>query len=330
MLLLIIVGCLLGVIHAEYKDLGCWRNKIPQRVDRLEGTDERLDGENYKLREDAISKCHVVARDQGYTIFAVGNKGQCWAGDENSYQEYGQLKSCPAGGKGRYAVIHVYQIVRSAALPTTAPPPPPTTIPEECGGYLFDKKGTISSPGYPSHYPVNRQCTWVIQAQDNHPIRVKVTGFQLEHHIDCNYDYLEVRNGGSPISPLIGKYCGSDAIKTFSSSSHALFIRFVSDSHETHPGFSLEFDEDNSCYENYGESYNGTMVTTENGVLCQRWDASGPQRVMYKYTNIRNFPETSLYDAGNYCRNPAEDGARPWCYTTDPLTTWDYCDIKHC
>lgn len=31
----------------------------------------------------------------------------------------------------------------------------------------------------------------------------------------------------------------------------------------------------------------------------------------------------------NYCRNP-NGRHRPWCYTTDPNTPWEYCDIKVC
>lgn len=39
------------------------------------------------------------------------------------------------------------------------------------------------------------------------------------------------------------------------------------------------------------------------------------------------YPEKGLDD--NYCRNP--DGRhRPWCFTTDPNTPWEYCNIKVC
>ena len=32
----------------------------------------------------------------------------------------------------------------------------------------------------------------------------------------------------------------------------------------------------------------------------------------------------------NYCRNPEGRGIRTWCYTSDPLTRWEYCDIPSC
>lgn len=39
------------------------------------------------------------------------------------------------------------------------------------------------------------------------------------------------------------------------------------------------------------------------------------------------YPDKGLDD--NYCRNP--DGHhRPWCFTMDPNTRWEYCNIKVC
>ena len=43
------------------------------------------------------------------------------------------------------------------------------------------------------------------------------------------------------------------------------------------------------------------------------------------------FPDQSVAGAGAYCRNPDSsfnDG--PWCYTTDPDTPWELCDIPFC
>lgn len=31
----------------------------------------------------------------------------------------------------------------------------------------------------------------------------------------------------------------------------------------------------------------------------------------------------------NYCRNP-DNRLRPWCYTMDPKTPWEYCNITVC
>ncbi|MGH0151190.1 UNVERIFIED_CONTAM: hypothetical protein FKN15_031116 [Acipenser sinensis] len=39
------------------------------------------------------------------------------------------------------------------------------------------------------------------------------------------------------------------------------------------------------------------------------------------------YPDKGLND--NYCRNP-DKRLRPWCFTLDPNTTWEYCSIKVC
>lgn len=31
----------------------------------------------------------------------------------------------------------------------------------------------------------------------------------------------------------------------------------------------------------------------------------------------------------NYCRNP-DNERQPWCYTTDPNTRWEYCQVPSC
>ncbi|XP_032729144.1 hepatocyte growth factor isoform X3 [Lontra canadensis] len=78
------------------------------------------------------------------------------------------------------------------------------------------------------------------------------------------------------------------------------------------------------CMTCNGESYRGPMDHTESGKICQRWDHQTPHR--HKFLPER-YPDKGFDD--NYCRNP--DGKpRPWCYTLDPDTPWEYCAIKMC
>uniref|UniRef100_A0AAR2INK0 Hepatopoietin-A n=1 Tax=Pygocentrus nattereri TaxID=42514 RepID=A0AAR2INK0_PYGNA len=73
-----------------------------------------------------------------------------------------------------------------------------------------------------------------------------------------------------------------------------------------------------------GESYRGPMDHTESGRECQRWDLEEPHKHLF---HPKRYPDKGLKD--NYCRNP--DGRqRPWCFTTDPNTPWEYCSIKQC
>lgn len=70
---------------------------------------------------------------------------------------------------------------------------------------------------------------------------------KVENHDNCVYDYVEVRDGHLPDSPLLGTYCGYKLPPDVRSSSNKLQIKFVSDSTVQKAGFSasfmVEFDE---------------------------------------------------------------------------------------
>eukprot|EP00058_Branchiostoma_floridae_P013184 XP_002598672.1 hypothetical protein BRAFLDRAFT_67080 [Branchiostoma floridae] len=75
------------------------------------------------------------------------------------------------------------------------------------------------------------------------------------------------------------------------------------------------------CQVGNGVSYRGTVAVTETGRTCQRWDSQYPHD--HGYTTA-DYPSSGLEQ--NYCRNPGGD-AGVWCYTTDPSTRWEYCDV---
>ncbi|XP_038667415.1 hepatocyte growth factor-like [Scyliorhinus canicula] len=78
------------------------------------------------------------------------------------------------------------------------------------------------------------------------------------------------------------------------------------------------------CMTCNGETYRGPMDHTESGKECQRWDLQMPHNHRF---NPERFPDKGLDD--NYCRNP-NGRTKPWCYTLDPHTVWEYCAIKEC
>lgn len=60
--------------------------------------------------------------------------------------------------------------------------------------------------------------------------------------------------------------------------------------------------------------------------------------VLFQYPVTSFFPVPSLNSVlrykdkdlkDNYCRNP-DNRLRPWCYTMDPKTPWEYCNITVC
>lgn len=64
---------------------------------------------------------------------------------------------------------------------------------------------------------------------------------QIERHDNCAYDYLEVRDGTSENSPLIGRFCGYDKPEDIRSTSNTLWMKFVSDGTVNKAGFAANF-----------------------------------------------------------------------------------------
>ena len=78
------------------------------------------------------------------------------------------------------------------------------------------------------------------------------------------------------------------------------------------------------CYEGArGGDYRGHVNTTATGQPCQSWDAHRPHAHAY---SAHERPTAGL-GAHNYCRNPGEVEAAPWCFTTDPAQRWGLCDV---
>ncbi|XP_043277721.1 uncharacterized protein [Venturia canescens] len=77
--------------------------------------------------------------------------------------------------------------------------------------------------------------------------------------------------------------------------------------------------------------YIGKLSTTRSGRTCAKWmNRYAIHPVNPQYLNDSLYPEGSVRNASNYCRDPSRDIAGTWCYTTDPLVPQDLCDIRDC
>ena len=85
-----------------------------------------------------------------------------------------------------------------------------------------------------------------------------------------------------------------------------------------------------TCYYGDGHTYNGEMSVTENGYTCQRWDTDYPHIKIGGQRDAENYPSGTLEKENNYCRNPEDDGYKPWCFTTNVFKRWDYCAVPKC
>nr|XP_043886771.1 CUB and sushi domain-containing protein 1-like [Solea senegalensis] len=135
-------------------------------------------------------------------------------------------------------IIQDGNVVWSAAVPRCEAP---------CGGHLTAATGVLLSPGWPSFYKDSLTCQWVIEAQVDHAVKINFDRFQTE----VNYDTLEIRDGPSASSPLIGEYHGTQAPHFLISTSNFLFLLFTTDNSRSAAGFSIRYEsvtmESDSC-----------------------------------------------------------------------------------
>lgn len=61
-----------------------------------------------------------------------------------------------------------------------------------CGGVLDKRSGSITSPGFPTPYPLNRDCTWILKTRPGMRYVINIQTLQIENNTDCNHDYLSV------------------------------------------------------------------------------------------------------------------------------------------
>lgn len=79
-----------------------------------------------------------------------------------------------------------------------------------------------------------------------------------------------------------------------------------------------------------GLEYTGSISRSEIGKLCQSWSTEKPIHPIDPSITDDKFPDQSLKNAKNYCRNPNSDPKGPWCYTIDRNLINDTCGIPVC
>ena len=92
-----------------------------------------------------------------------------------------------------------------------------------CGGELTQANGHLSSPSYPKHYTPNEDCVYTISQPNGTFLKLMVQEFNLvDWH--CS-DFLEIRDGNSEESALIGKFCGENIPALIQTTQSKVWIR---------------------------------------------------------------------------------------------------------
>jgi cubilin len=114
-------------------------------------------------------------------------------------------------------------------------------VSHECGGQIrlssAFKSTNISSPNYPNIPPPHIECKWTIIAPVGEQLRIDfLERFDLEYSPTCSKEFVEIRDGSTSFSPLIGSYC-TEKPGTLYSKSNVLRILYFTDSPDPHNGF---------------------------------------------------------------------------------------------
>ena len=102
------------------------------------------------------------------------------------------------------------------------------------------------------NYEPNLNCQWLLSGEAGKVLKLTFTRFSVERQqnstsVTC-WDYVEVRDGHSPFSPLIGHFCGSTIPSPVRSSSNFMWVKFYSDATTNQAGFAATIQtEDPLC-----------------------------------------------------------------------------------
>nr|XP_020470999.1 cubilin [Monopterus albus] len=135
-----------------------------------------------------------------------------------------------------------------------------------CGGELTAPYGNINSPGYPGNYPPSRDCYWAVAVQPGLLITFAFGTLSLEHHPDCNFDFLEIRDGLLPEDPVLGKYCSTASPPPLQTTGPTAWIHFHSDFTISDRGFHITYTtspSDPGC--------GGTFTDSEGTIISPNW-----------------------------------------------------------
>uniref|UniRef100_A0A667Z448 Inactive serine protease PAMR1 n=1 Tax=Myripristis murdjan TaxID=586833 RepID=A0A667Z448_9TELE len=103
-----------------------------------------------------------------------------------------------------------------------------------CGGVLQRAQGHVALDSYPT----NARCEWRLEVPRGHSIELRFSKLSLEPVHNCRYDYVELRDGDSLSSPVIGRFCGDQLPPPARSSGNVLHVLFASDGYNNFDGFS--------------------------------------------------------------------------------------------
>nr|XP_040054275.1 bone morphogenetic protein 1-like isoform X1 [Gasterosteus aculeatus aculeatus] len=110
-----------------------------------------------------------------------------------------------------------------------------------CDHAVSTVSGTMSSPNWPGRYPSKKACTWSLSTTPGHRIKLVFNEIDMEAHLECTYDHLEVYDGRDSRATSLGRFCGTKKPSPVVSTGNRMFLRFFSDNSVQKRGFEASY-----------------------------------------------------------------------------------------
>ncbi|XP_037084194.1 protein SpAN-like [Pollicipes pollicipes] len=112
----------------------------------------------------------------------------------------------------------------------------------DCGDQDMRQPGTITSPNYPSNFPVNVVCYWVITAGEGQTVKVTINDMAMLYRRNgqCYWDFLALRYSGD-VHTNDQKACDDELQgQSFTSTGNSFIVQFHSGNYGWHRGFTAD------------------------------------------------------------------------------------------
>ncbi|XP_041429866.1 embryonic protein UVS.2-like [Xenopus laevis] len=110
-----------------------------------------------------------------------------------------------------------------------------------CSNLLSNTNGIMISANYPSTYPHNTNCVWLIRTPSGQ-VTLQFQAFDTQSAPGCVSDYIRIYDGPTKTSPmLVDRACGTGLIPLQIASTNQMLVEFVSDGAVTGTGFKATY-----------------------------------------------------------------------------------------